>query len=241
MQAHLLESNFVSMLDATTRADIEQAMAGFARGLGFSYFSGTVVRDHVGREPDFISIDNTPASYQALYNDVAFSRRDPVLQHCKRSSVPIAWSQSTYVRAQRGEKWEEQARHGYRNGICVAMHLPAGLHFVLGVDREDDLPASPDELTQLVAAVQLCAVHAHEAAMRVVFAEEGPCEIRALTPRELETLRWTMEGKTAWEIGRILGIAENTVIRHLHAATRKLDCSNKLHAVVKAMRLGLIR
>lgn len=241
MQAGTLQSDYVSMLDATTRTDVERALAGFARRLGFPYFAGTVVRDRIGAESEFISFDNTPASYHELYNDFAFSRRDPVLQHCKHSSVPIAWNQSTYVRAQRGDKWEEQARHGYRSGICVALHLPAGLHFIFGVDGEEDLPASADELTRMLAEVQLAAVHAHEAAMRVAFAEEGPRESPVLTARELETLRWTLEGKTAWEVGRILGIAENTVIRHLHAATRKLDCSNKLHAVVKAMRLGLIR
>lgn len=62
-----------------------------------------------------------------------------------------------------------------------------------------------------------------------------------LTPRELEALRWTMEGKTAWEVGEILGIAEQTAVRHLTNATRKLDCVHKHHAVVKALRLGLIR
>ena len=31
-------------------------------------------------------------------------------------------------------------------------------------------------------------------------------EPTALTPRELEALHWTMEGKTAWEVGAVLGI-----------------------------------
>ena len=53
--------------------------------------------------------------------------------------------------------------------------------------------------------------------------------------------RWTMEGKTAWELSRILGISEQTVVRHLNNATHKLNCVNKHHAVVKALRLGLIR
>jgi len=49
-----------------------------------------------------------------------------------------------------------------------------------------------------------------------------------------------MEGKTAWEIGRILDIAENTVVRHLYSATRKLDAVNKHQAVLKALRLRII-
>ena len=50
-----------------------------------------------------------------------------------------------------------------------------------------------------------------------------------------------MEGKTAWELGRILGIAEQTAVRHLYNASHKLGCVNKHQAVLKALRLELIR
>ena len=63
----------------------------------------------------------------------------------------------------------------------------------------------------------------------------------AVTPRELETLRWTMEGKTAWEVGRVLGITERTVALHVNNATHKLGCVNKHQAVLKALKMGLIR
>ena len=36
-------------------------------------------------------------------------------------------------------------------------------------------------------------------------------------------------------------ISAQTATRHLTNATRKLNCVNKYHAVVKAMRLGLVR
>jgi DNA-binding CsgD family transcriptional regulator len=65
-------------------------------------------------------------------------------------------------------------------------------------------------------------------------------ELPLLTPRELECLRWTMSGKTAWEVARILGISEQTAARHLSRAIRKLDCVNKHQAVLKALKLGLI-
>ena len=62
----------------------------------------------------------------------------------------------------------------------------------------------------------------------------------ALTPRELEALRWTMDGKTAWEVGAILGISERTAVLHVNNAMHKLGCVNKHQAVLKALRLGLI-
>jgi len=96
-------------------------------------------------------------------------------------------------------------------------------------------------LTRLVADLQLFAVHALDAAMRVLVPSEASPELPSLTPRELEALRWTMEGKTAWEVGSILGITERTAVLHLNNAMRKLGCVNKHQAVLKALRLGMIR
>jgi DNA-binding CsgD family transcriptional regulator len=50
-----------------------------------------------------------------------------------------------------------------------------------------------------------------------------------------------MEGKTAWEVGNILGISERTAVLHANNATHKLGSANKHQAVLKALRMGLIR
>ena len=123
------------------------------------------------------------------------------MQHCKRHTVPIIWDQKTYLDNDAIDIWEDQAPFGYRNGIAMALHLPEGRHFMLGVDRDQPLPADSGELTRLVADLQLFAVHAQDTAMRVLVSAPLQPERPALTPRELEVLRWTMDGKTAWEVG----------------------------------------
>ena len=93
----------------------------------------------------------------------------------------------------------------------------------------------------MLADLQLFATFAEEAATQILTpARVDLSALPRLTPREVECLSWTMEGKTAWEVGCILSISEQTAVRHLNNATKKLDCVNKHHAVVKAMRLGLI-
>lgn len=64
--------------------------------------------------------------------------------------------------------------------------------------------------------------------------------VAPLTAREQECLAWTSEGKTSWEIATILGVRERTVVAHLGAAMEKLHASNRLHAVVRAIRCGLL-
>ena len=61
-----------------------------------------------------------------------------------------------------------------------------------------------------------------------------------MTPREVEILRWTREGKTAWGVGAILGVAEATVNFHLRNIFRKLGASSKHQAVLKALKMRLI-
>ena len=77
--------------------------------------------------------------------------------------------------------------------------------------------------------------------MRIMMPATGDPDVPNLTPREVESLRWTMEGKTAWEVGNILGISERTAVLHVNNAMHKLGCINKHQAVLKALRLGLIR
>ena len=174
-------------------------------------------------------------------DDSSLARIDPVMQHCKSHSVPIIWNQDTYTQRGLGDLWEEQASFGYRTGVCLALHLPEGRHFVFGVDREQAMPKDPIEVTRIVADLQLFAVHAQDAAQRILVPPEAQLERPALTPRELECLRWTMEGKTAWEVGETLGITERTSVLHLNNAMHKLGCTSKHQAVLKALRLGLIR
>jgi transcriptional regulator EpsA len=58
-------------------------------------------------------------------------------------------------------------------------------------------------------------------------------ELTAVTVRETEILHWVSNGKTNYEIGMILGISPFTVKNHLQRIFRKIDVSNRAHAVSK--------
>ena len=73
----------------------------------------------------------------------------------------------------------------------------------------------------------------HESAMKL-----SSCQI--LTERETEILRWLMEGKTSWDISKILSISERTVKFHVNNTLTKLNAINRTHAVAKAILSNLI-
>lgn len=62
-----------------------------------------------------------------------------------------------------------------------------------------------------------------------------------LTARQIECLDWTARGKTAWEIGQILGISRRTVEEHLAKACQTLGVRTKIQAALKARETGLLR
>ncbi|ALK08339.1 helix-turn-helix transcriptional regulator [Blastochloris viridis] len=92
-------------------------------------------------------------------------------------------------------------------------------------------PFSPDDVEFLTLAAP--AIHSTAAELRTAVADE-------LTRRERECLSWASHGKTAGEIGTILGISEYTAVAHLSSTMAKLRASSRAHAVAQALRLGLI-
>lgn len=72
-------------------------------------------------------------------------------------------------------------------------------------------------------------------------ARSGLEDDASITSPELEALRWTMDGKTAREVSAAMASSEEVTKLRLQAAMRKLDCGSKYEAVLKAIRLGLIR
>ena len=61
-----------------------------------------------------------------------------------------------------------------------------------------------------------------------------------LTVREVDMLTLVAEGLTAVAIGHLRRVSSNTVRKHLEHVYAKLDCHDRLMAVQKARRLGLL-
>ncbi|MHA6785889.1 LuxR C-terminal-related transcriptional regulator [Pseudonocardia saturnea] len=101
------------------------------------------------------------------------------------------------------------------------MHLARSVHRLLrGVDRQITAYRAWSEGTGTAAA--------------------GVAESVAVTSREPAVLGLLAEGLTAIAIGRRLGIAERTVPKHLQHCYAKLGVSDRLGAVLRARRIGLL-
>nr|UWU45300.1 LuxR [synthetic construct] len=61
-----------------------------------------------------------------------------------------------------------------------------------------------------------------------------------LTKREKECLAWACEGKSSWDISKILGCSERTVTFHLTNVQMKLNTTNRCQSISKAILTGAI-
>lgn len=89
----------------------------------------------------------------------------------------------------------------------------------------------------------LCEVHASCHALFSEVAQQRPLASDALpnmSKREIECLRLTANGFTSEDIASSLGLSVHTANQYLTSSAQKLNAVNRIHAVAKALRAGLI-
>ncbi|HEX7687680.1 MAG TPA: autoinducer binding domain-containing protein [Burkholderiaceae bacterium] len=208
--------------------------------LDFATFSITVIVDHSPYLTQFQNITNAPSSYLDHYNDPAECAIDPASQHCKTSSAPIVWNQSTYVEHGVGWLWERQAQFGYESGLQRAIHLPHGRHLMFGVDCDRPLISSPRSAKAIVNDFMVLTPYIQAVAFELSDIGARPDGYSELSGLEIDILRWSMGGHNADWIAKRARLSEQTIHLKISNILKKLDCSTRYEAVVKAIRKGFI-
>lgn len=237
-------SDYQEVGRSATAAELQANLVRCANEMDFGLVSAVLMRgDYDDPDVKIRAVSNTPEAFIEVFKSLDEARADPVLRRIMRSSTPFFYDQKLYVEAGAADLWDAQAPFGYCTGICVGLHLRDGRHFVIGVDRPKRLPRSEIQLTRMLADLQLLAVHAQGAAENIFgpdLDDDTGDDRPHLTPRELECLKWTMEGKSAYVTGRILSVSASAVNFHLQNAMRKLGVASKHQAVLRCVNLGML-
>jgi DNA-binding CsgD family transcriptional regulator len=230
----------LEVLHATTVKEFVRISAEVAHSMGFRTMGALVVTDHSPNLSEFQSVTNAPAEYIPTFEDPQCAKLDPVTQHCKRSSSPIIWDQSTYVTAGRADFWEHQAPFGFQSGIGVAIHLPRGKHFMFGFDSDQRSCAPRRARLGLTLDFLMFTSYAQAAAFDLCMPYPKSPGAAVLAPGELDALRRSMDGLSDWEVGNAMGISETEVLLRVRRAMTKLGCATKYEAALRAIKLGLV-
>jgi LuxR family quorum sensing-dependent transcriptional regulator len=127
--------------------------------------------------------------------------------------------------------WEALSEGGFADGLGAtafgAGRRIGSVHIGLA-DRDVD----PDEEDAISLAAAILAERLMD------FEPDAPPPAPPLLgPRERDAIAYVAEGKTDWEIARIMGIAESTARFHVDNARRKLGAVNRAHAVARFLAM----
>ncbi|MCK1742065.1 LuxR family transcriptional regulator [Bradyrhizobium sp. 139] len=225
--------NFVDRLTESTDADTAQkSMADVAAALNLSSFAYLALSPSPGGLPNLIS--TYPSAWTALYLQRRYESVDPVVRRAILQPKPfrwgLGWAPGNMSEAERA-LFEEAAEFGIRCGITFPIHNDKGAIAALSFATDERRTDFERSLVEYAQSLQLIARFFHAHARRFWTIDRMVHGV-VLSPREYECLDWSARGKSAGEIGIILGITERTAGFHLDNARAKLGVSSIRQAIV---------
>ncbi|HEX5686542.1 MAG TPA: LuxR C-terminal-related transcriptional regulator [Ideonella sp.] len=234
---------FAVLARCQSESELTAATEAIVQSLGFDLwaYSAKVIQG-----PTLLldwSLHSFPPALWSAYAGES-SGSDPITARSKQHMVPMAWltAQMPTASVDAGgpiDQLHEAARGaGITGGLCLPIHDLAGVIATLTLCTTQ--PVTQDGLETATTHALLFSKHLHEACRKHVLEAQRSAAPSDLSPREVECLTWASKGKTAWEIGRLLGISEHTAIFHLRNASTKLGTASRQQAVAKSIQLGLL-
>ena len=228
---------FQGFVDILFQADGEAALAGallyIANAVDLTNFAYVTVPRLSTPSPRVIT--NYPEAWTKRYIARHYERIDPVIRHAVNHSQAFTWGPNfAPLDASRPEKqlFDEAAQFGIKYGFTIPIRDHDGSIAVFSFAASERRAAFCRSIRRNVEVIRLLAFNFHAHARKLARATES-FESTGLSPRQIECLNWAAQGKSIWEIGKIVGISERTVAFHLEKAKEKLNARNITQAVAR--------
>jgi DNA-binding CsgD family transcriptional regulator len=225
-------------LRAAKAEDITCALTKLLDSVGLtSWYVGSLVHEsEIERGFGFFGM---PEGWRARYAEARHCDTDPVFRHALKGGAPALWSECRERAFSTGASkrslcvFDEAAEFGLADGFVMQAAGFGGLPGAVTFGGNE-----PDLGSKAQLSLRLIGAFAYEGLRRLTdgFNPVPP----TLSKRELEVLRWSAEGKTAWEIGTILTIAERTVRTYQDQVKAKYRVPTIIQAVVEAALDGTL-
>jgi LuxR family transcriptional regulator, quorum-sensing system regulator CciR len=221
-------------------AELHQALDDVTKALGFCYFALLHHAHPAQSNTLLVHLHNYPPDWASRYAEEQLYRYDPVLEACSRTNIGFSWDEiDTLIRMTPRLRFtiDSAQENGLGNGFTVPAHVPGeplgSCSFVTAAGVA--LPRDSLHIAELVGSFAFAAARRINASS--TNSQRG---YAALTPRQRDCVYWLSQGKTAWEIGVILGISQETVTQHLNMACARYGVGKRVPMVIKALYGGEI-
>lgn len=207
----------------------------FAQRIGFEYCSYGFRHPRSATQSEVRVFDSYPAGWMARYSERGYLAVDPTVHAGTQCQYLIKWRDPTLIPAD--AFWRDAHEFGLKHGVARSSWGPHGEFGLLSFGRTHDA-LNDVELKSLRIGVGVLANYTHESMSRLLRPQHPPFDFDSLSAREREVLLWTAEGKTADEIGDILGISTRTVNFHIRNCLDKTGCRNKVQSAIRLVMWG---
>lgn len=232
-------SEFAPLLNAPSEKEWARELMKFSARFGFERIVFAVVPSpKAGIDQGYLQT-TYPERWRSLYDKQGLAGHDPTVLHCQSSGLPLVWTPTIYASVEQRALSEEAASYGLRAGVTLPIHGPGGIAGMLSLASDRAVSGRTlRDIDHYMPLLSLLRDVAFERSRPFFTARIGR-KTPALTPRELECIKWLMVGKSSWDIAQILKISVPTVDFHIANIRTKLGVSSRRLIAVKAMQLGL--
>ena len=169
---------------------------------------------------------------------VSGNNGEDVVRHARMSTLPCWWSSDEFAASARAFRALDCAVKTAElvpgtSGIAFPAYAERG-QCGLAVFYGPEIALPVDQLHEIHARC----FSLFSAVARIRPGEFG--KVPSISKRELECLKLTANGYTSEDIARLLKLSVHTANQYLTNTAQKLNAVNRMHAVAKALRMGLI-
>ncbi|MBU9435108.1 LuxR family transcriptional regulator [Burkholderia multivorans] len=179
-----------------------------------------------------------PAAWRKLYVQDKLHLVDPTVNHALHHLKPLLWNQEDFRTHCECMLYEQAAGYGLKAGITLPIHGSKGEFGLLSFASDSRLTRA--DMLASVSALTLTRDLAFECGLGLLPSDTRKSCKCPLTPRESECLKWLTNGKTSWEISKILICSEATVNFHVSNILKKLGVVNRQQAIAKSLMEGWV-
>ncbi|MEM8726493.1 MAG: LuxR C-terminal-related transcriptional regulator [Pseudomonadota bacterium] len=188
-------------------------------------------------ERTVVHADGFEREWLTLYDQADFRRCDPIPERTMTFGAMLTWQDAMQIAPNTADNeryFEAMRQHGLIHGFGLPLFGPRGRDAYASFDFGCPVSEVPDPQLGVVRSVPQAA---HQ---RVCVLLERSRDRPELSEREQEVLSWIVKGKSLSAIATILGLSPDTVKTYAKRIYAKLDASERVGAVVKALKLGLV-
>jgi|JI10StandDraft_1071094.scaffolds.fasta_scaffold111604_4 DNA-binding CsgD family transcriptional regulator len=230
-----------TIVQQSTADNIMVAVNKIVQAVGFDVFSYYTLR-YPQTQPPLRNNYTYPESWIDRYYNENHNIHDVTILRAGSTTLPFTWQvvrDDTATSLRQRKIFNEASEFGLTHGVSIPIHGPDNELSLLSVAGRMSQKQFDTLWSENKIFLTLFGSYVLEARLKV--RNVGLETAVSLTDRERECLTWTAQGKTSWEVSRILKISEKTVLFHLANVLQKLSVHSKHHAVVKALVSGLIQ